>query len=120
MWKLRDNGVEEVIETEDWEQTLLSHLHYLATACVESSQNPKPTLDEDPSVNIAASIESSPQPLVQIPLVWPLNGILTQNWIQDVMSALSGHPGISLAQNSPPSCPHACLIVSLYQRQGFC
>ncbi|KAL6349386.1 hypothetical protein AAG906_034043 [Vitis piasezkii] len=42
----------------------------------------------------------------KIPLVWPLNGILTQNWIQDVMSALSGHPGISLAQNSPPSCPH--------------
>ncbi|KAJ9701472.1 hypothetical protein PVL29_006710 [Vitis rotundifolia] len=102
---LRDNEVEDVIETEDWEQPLLSHLHYLATTCVESSQNPKPTLDEDPSVNIAASIESSPQPPVQIPLVWPLNGILTQNWIQDVMSALK-FPSIL------PTCVFDSLLVS--------
>lgn len=77
---------EVVNDDGDPDQTLLSQLHYLATACAESSQNPEPTLDEDPS-HMLVSTENLSQPPVQIPLTWPVNGILTLDWIHDVMSA---------------------------------
>ena len=88
---------EVVNDDEDPEQILLSQLHYLATACAESSQNPEPILDEDPS-HMLALTENSSQPPVHIPLTWPVNGIVTLDWIHVVMSAFEWS-----SQNLSPS-----------------
>lgn len=88
---------EVVNDDEDPEQTLLSQLHYLATACAESSQNPETVLEEDSSDNLV-SAENLSQPPVQIPLTWPVNGIVTLEWVHVVMSAFEWS-----SQNLSPS-----------------